>query len=311
LDVIVSDKEGLIKEIKIKVSFKEIEPEFERYYEEEGKKVKIDGFRKGKVPKAMVKKMFGKQIEAGALNDLVNKYYVEAIVKEKLNILVEDGITLEKFSHETGLEFTAKVEVKPEIEIPDIEGRKIKKEIYKVKDDEVDNVLIRIQYNLAKREKSDGPAEEGDFVLMNIQEIDPMTKLPMVGRKWGDRYIRVGENEIGPEFDEAVKGAKTGEIKQVNRSGASAMISQVQEGQTDEAFNLEIKGIDKVELAPLDDEFAKSYNKELKTLEELKNNIEEELKVSKSRQADMNLEDSILKELRDSVKIETPELFVK
>lgn len=310
MDINVTDKDGLIKEINVKVPYSEMESELNVYYEEERKKIKLDGFRKGKIPLSLVKKMFGKQIEARVLGDLINKYYEEAVTRQELDILVYDNIKLEKFSHEEGLEFSAQLEMKPVFEIPEFTGKKVKKEISIVRSEEVDNILRRIQYNLAKREKSEGPAGEGDFVLMNIQEVDPKTNLPMIGRKWGDRYIRIGDNEIGPEFDDSLKGAKTGDTVIVKRSGSEMLVSQVQDGQTEEAFSVEVKGIDKVELPPLDDNFAKSYNKELKSLEELKNNIKEELKSSKSKQAELALEDSIVNIIRDAVNMEMPSLFI-
>jgi len=307
----IQEDSSLIKNLKVKVSSSELEKDLEKYYQRERKKVKIDGFRKGKAPLNLVKRIYGKQIEARAMSDILGKYYTKAVEESELDILTEDEINVEKYSQEEGLEFSLRIEVKPEFNIPDFGGVTIEKKIPKVKEEEVDETIKRIRYSKAKREKSKGPVEKGDFVLLNIQEVDSKSLVPLVGKKWGDRYFRIGDEEIGPDFDEELIGLYTGDKKIIRRSGQEYMISQVQDGKTEEAFEVEVKEIDKVDLSPLNDEFAQKYNKKYKTVEDLREGIREKIRKNKMKQEDLMVNEKIVDRIVNNTDMKMPELFVE
>ncbi|NVM03365.1 MAG: hypothetical protein HWN67_13575, partial [Candidatus Helarchaeota archaeon] len=120
------------KSIEIKIPYSEIEEEESAFYEEYHREVKIEGFRKGKAPPSLIKKMFGKTIEGYLIDRLINKYFREVIQKENIKPISEAKVQNVKYNKDEGLSFIAIVEVEPPFELAGLQGIKINKEIKKI-----------------------------------------------------------------------------------------------------------------------------------------------------------------------------------
>ena len=184
MEVKVTDIKNCEKSLEIKVPYSETADEEKAAFEEYRKEVKIEGFRKGKAPIPLIKKMFGNKIENYLIDKLVNKHYLQAIKKENIAPLSEAKLNSVKYNKEEGLNFITIVEVEPVFELGEFDGIKVRKEIKKITDKEIDEEIERLRYQFGTKEKVEGEAKSGHFLLVDIQQVDQTTKIPLVGKKW-------------------------------------------------------------------------------------------------------------------------------
>ena len=229
-----------------------------RGYEEYRKKVKLEGFRKGKVPLSMVKRIYGKEVEMMVLDRILQKFYAQALEEGHIHPLSRGTVEDVEFEPEEHLKFTAIVEVEPSFEIEDISGIAVTKEVPKIKEEFVDRELERIQYGMAKRSTVNDAAEVNHYIKADIQQIDAATHTPIIGRKWQDQYFQLGSNAFGEDFETQLVGVKGGETRKVSRTYPEDHEDRNLAGTT-ERFQVEVKEIEHLELPPLDDELAKEY----------------------------------------------------
>ena len=289
------------KSIEIKIPYSEIEEDENAVYEEYRREAKIEGFRKGKAPLSMIKKMFGKTIEGYLIEKLINKYYRETIEKENIKPVSEAKVQNVTYNKDEGLSFIAVIEVEPSFELAVLDDMKVQRETKKITENEINNETEGLRYEFGTKEKFEGEAQIGHYLLVDIQQLDPNTNLPLIGKKRENLYLRIGDNILGKDVEEQLVGIRIGESRVITTNVKQGMIQEginnkEQENRTVH-FLIEVKNIEKIILPDLDDEFAKDVNENLNNLEDLKNYVKEMLEERANFESDKKVRKQIENEI--------------
>lgn len=298
MEIKVTDIKSCEKSLEVKVQYSETIDEEKSVLEDYRKEAKIGGFRKGKAPVSLVKKMFGKKIEDYLVDKLINKYYREAIKEENISPISEAKISSVKYNKDEGLVFIAIIEVEPVFEPVELEGIKVRKEIIKITEENINEEIEKLQYQFGTKENIEAEAQTGHFLLVDIQQVDPKTNVPLVGQNWKDRYFRIGDNVFGENTDEQLIGLKTGDKKIITGRIPKGVTEQIEDSYT-ESLLIDVKSIENIILPDLDDEFAKDVNEKFKNLEDLKNflkiSLEDRAKIKSNQDVRQQLENEIVR----------------
>jgi len=308
----LEEKSSSVIKLTIEISPDEIAPELNRKYEEYRKKAKIEGFRKGKTPLALIKKIYGKEIEMVTVDELIQQYYSKALEEQDIVPVSKGTVDDVEYEPEKFLRFVALVEVEPSFEIGDISGLKATKEVRKITDENVNQEIERIRFSLATKESVDTPSEVGDFILADIQQIDPSTKIPIIGKKWEERYFKLGDDMlgIGEEFEQELVGLKAGETCEIEHEYPEDFHDKSLAGQK-VLYVVDVKNVEKIDLPPLDDELAKDANVQCETLDELRNLIRTNLEQYVENQAKQNLQRQLEDDLISRYDFDLPPNMVE
>ena len=297
LKVKVTELESWKKKVDVEVEASDVQPFVEKVINKYRNKANLDGFRKGKAPLSLIQKQFGPAITADAADEVIQAFFTQAVESENLPI-VAPGL-IKKVS-EVSLEqtepftFTAEVEVEPDISVSHYKGIKVEKEIDKLSDEDVDQVLSMLQEQRAEFEPIDSEAGLGHIIEGDVQALD-VTGIPMIGQKWEDRAFELGKAPLGDQVVDQLSGAKPGEerrfeIKAPNEDGQPA-------DQPPQLYSMQIKNVKEKRIPELDDAFAQKVG-EFETIKALReqvgNNIAAQREEDSDRQVRQRLADEII-----------------
>ncbi|MFQ5706298.1 MAG: trigger factor [bacterium] len=300
----ISDQGNHQKVVVVDVPADEMQPHLESVYRKYQKTIRLEGFRKGKVPLALVKQLYGKQIESEAIEEIVQDLYQE--VKEEENIKAVAPAKLEdvNYTEESGLHFKAVVEVVPEFELKRYKDLTIEREVYEVSDDDVAEALEDVRDEMAVMNPIEEAAQEDHFVLADFQEIDP-AGVPVIGKKFVDRFFQLSKEAQNKEIAEQLIGVKAGETRRVT----IAADHNGQEQAHDEIYEVKVKEVKEKQLPELDDELAKDVGN-FQTLDQLKEDIRKRLIRQTEAGARRRLHQALIDEVLKNNLFEIPETMI-
>jgi len=293
------------RELEILLGKDEITPYFDKKYTEFKETTNLGGFRKGKVPLDLIRKMFSKKVNALVLGEIIEEFYTKAIEKKKLDPVNKARIDVVEYEPEEMVKFKATFEIEPEFEVTGIEEIKLKKEIFKPTESDVEKELERIQLQHGTTKNSEGPVENGDYVVMDIQEVDPKTGVQIIGKKHDDITARIGSDELEKDISEKLIGAKVNDTIDITRELDTVMTKKEGE-KIKERLLARVKKIDKVEVSPLDDEFVKNLKGDFKDLEDFKSKLRESLELTYKNQSERMFNNLLKDELVKKISPEAP-----
>jgi len=293
-------------EIKIKVQLNS--QEFNRFFERAllslGKDVKVDGFRKGMVPKRILEEKLNlSEVLREAADLAVKEIYSKIVAEKKLEPISLPKIDILKLAKNNPFVFQARFFVLPEIKLPDY--KKIasfvkRREIY-VTEKEIDNTLRWIQRSRAKFTVKNEPAQKGDFIEIEYES-------PQLGEKKEDRFI-LGEGHFLPGFEEELIGTKTGQEKEILVSFPKDHYLKNLAGKKIKV-KVKIKSVQKIEFPEITDEFARSVGR-FKDLEDLKKSIKEGIGLEKKETEKQRVRGEILERITEKTDFQIPEILIK
>lgn len=308
MEVKVNKLPGCQVELEIKLSDKE----FNRFIEEStlnlGKDLEIEGFRKGKAPKEIIEKKVGKEnilVEAADL--AVKENYQKAVLENKIKAISHPKIDILKLAPGNPFIFRAKLEVLPEIKLPDYEkiASKIKRKKISVEEREVNDALKWLQKSRAKFTLKKEPAQKGDFV--EIEYCSSQIKKMGQSKSQKDAFI-LGEGHFIPGFEEELIGMKAGEKEFSLVLPKDYSIKDLAGKKVD--FKVKMNSVQNVEFPEINDQFAKSLAN-FQSLEGLKKNIKEGMNLEKERVESQRVREEILEKISQDSKCEIPEVLLE
>ena len=267
--------------LTIEVPAEELEKALEKAYQKQKKNISVPGFRKGKVPRAMVEKMYGPAVfYEDAVNSLVPEEYSKAAEESKLDIVSRPEINVEQITKKASFIFTATVAVKPEVTLGEYKGLEVAKADTTVTDEEVEAELKKEQEKNARTiNVEDRPAADGDTVTLDFE--GSVDGVPFDGGAGKDYPLTLGSHSFIPGFEEQLVGAALEEEKEVNVTFPEDYQAEELAGKA-AVFKCTIHKIEAKELPALDDDFAKDVS-EFDTLDEYKKEIKDNLTKKKRR----------------------------
>ncbi len=288
--------------ISIDVDFKELEPHVKNAYQSISERVVIPGFRKGKVPRAMIDQRVGRgAVLDEAINNALPEFYSQAARENEVLVVGRPTVDIKELKDNELVKFEVEVDIRPEISLPDFSKLEVSVEDAVVTDKDVEEQLeaLRIRFGTLTTVEKD--AANGDFVSIDL--VARVDGKDIDGGSANGISYEVGSNRMIDGLDAALEGMKVEESKKFN-----APLVGMQEGETGEV-EVTLKAVKKRELPELNDDFAKLAS-EFETLKELEADVRERLTRLKAMEQGAQARDNLLKLLLDTVEIPVPENLV-
>ena len=290
--------------INVEVPFTELQPDFDKAYKELAKSVRLPGFRPGKAPAKLLEARIGKEAMLDqVVGDAVPGRYTEAVTTSDVRPLGQPEIEITNKEYGEDLTFTAEVDIRPEIELPDLEGLKIAVDPIEVTDEEVDTELQNLRARFGTLKGVERAAENGDFVSIDLTATVDGEAVPEAATEGLSH--EVGSSQLIDGLDEAIVGLKEGESR-VFTTTLAAGEHAGQEAQV----TVTVKSVKERELPEPDDEFAQLAS-EFDTIDELKSSLTEQVSRVKRVQQAEQIRDKALEVLLEQVEIPLPEKIVQ
>jgi len=289
--------------ISVEVPFAELQGDFDRAYKQLAQQVRLPGFRPGKAPAKLLEARVGRgAVLEQVVNDALPARYSEAVTTEELRPLGQPEIEVTKIEDGEELTFTAEVDVRPDIDLPDLSELKISVDPIVVADDEVEAELAGLRARFGTLKGVERPAETGDFVSIDLSASVDGEDVPD-GKTDGLSH-EIGSGQLIEGLDEAIVGLSDGE----SAVFTTKLLAGEHAGQ-DAEVTVTVKSIKERELPDPDDEFAQLAS-EFDTIAELRENLVEQVqRVKRIHQAE-KIRDSALETLLELVEVPLPEAIV-
>ena len=273
------------------------------------KTMNIPGFRKGKAPMNIIKKMYGEGVFfEDAINFCCDDTYPEALKEHDINPLDYPQIDVIEIGEGKDFIYTASVAVIPEVQLGEFKGLEVKKTEYKVTDDEIESKLKGMQEKNARvEEKLEGTVSMGNIAIIDFQGF--VEGIAFEGGEGKDFELEIGSGSFIDTFEDQLIGLKVGESKEVKVNFPEAYGREDLNGKL-ATFNVTVKSMKEKELPAIDDEFAKDVS-EFDTLEELRNDIKKSLEISSVDREKKEFEEAVIDAACSNVSMDIPEIMIK
>lgn len=289
--------------INVEVPFTELKPDFDRAYQELAKQVRLPGFRPGKAPAKLLEARVGRgAVLERVVNEALPARYSEALTTSELRPIGEPEIEVTKIEDGEQLVFTAEVDVRPDIDLPDLSTLAISVDPIDVTDDEVDAELQSLRARFGTLKGVERAAKSGDFVSIDLSAAVNGADIPD-GRADGLSH-EIGSGQLIEGLDDAIVGLSEGE----SATFSTKLVAGEHSGEEADV-TVAVKSIKERELPEADDEFAQLAS-EFDTLDELRDNLTEQVRrVKRIHQAE-KIRDNALETLLEQVEVPLPENIV-
>ena len=304
--------------IKIDVSEKKdcrriisIEIQQEKYIEERKKiladfvkEAALPGFRKGKVPAQMVAGHFADQIHSEVLKSIIPAAYSQAVIDKELQPIGEPIFKDVVADEDKPVSFNVELEVAPEIAVEDYKGLKIEKQEVKLEDKEVDSVIENLRERYANYEKVERACADGDVVVIDYVPIDDNGETEEE-KRIKDYPIQLGAGSVLSDFEKELIGCKPDETKDVEINYPEKYKPEELAGRKMK-YRVKISEVKEKHLVDLDDAFISKMDPQLKSLDDLKKDIEKRLIEQKNRDETNKRQEEAIDQLIDKNPFEVP-----
>lgn len=308
MSVQVEKLEKNMAKLTIEVSAAEFEKALEDAFLKNKNKISVPGFRKGKVPRQMVEKMYGPEIfYEDAANALIPDAYSKALDECEEDIVSSPEIDVTQIEKGKSFIFTATVALKPEVKLGKYKGVKVEAAEVTVTDEEVDAKIEKERENNARTiEVTDRPVKDGDMTVLDFEGF--VDGVAFDGGKGENYPLTIGSGAFIPGFEEQLVGAEIGKEVEVNVTFPEDYQAEELKGKA-AVFKCTIKEIKEKELPALDDEFASEVS-EFDTLEEYKKDVKETLTIEKEKAAREAKEAAVIDAIIADSDMDIPEAMV-
>jgi len=290
------------RRLRVEIPADRVDKAFARMYREFGRQAKVRGFRSGKVPQHVLRGIYGTEIQAGVLSELVEESLARALADEGLEPVSEPRLEVGDLNEAQPFAFTAVIEVKPDIELKDYRAVPVERIRADVGDDEVERALNALQDRHAQLEPVEGRDEvaEGDYVLVDFS--GSVEGEPFPGSTAENYAVDIGAGQSLPEFEQGLVGMKRGVAGNIAVNIPGEANDEQLAGKTAD-FQVTVRDIRHKVLPPLDDEFARDYG-ECDSLEELREKLRAELQSEIETLQNGPLKDQIMERLIEAHSFE-------
>lgn len=290
--------------INVQVPFTELEPDFQRAYKELAKQIRLPGFRPGKAPARLLEARVGREAMLDqVVNEALPARYGQAVAESEVHPLGQPDIEVTKKEYGQELAFTAEVDVRPKLSLPDLKALTISVDPIEVSDEDVDAELQSLRARFGTLTGVDRPVAVGDFVSIDLSaSIDGEE---VEGAAAEGLSHEVGSGRLIEGLDDALVGLSVDESKEF-----TAKLAAGEHAGQDAQVTVTVRSVKERELPEPDDEFAQLAS-EFDTIEELRSNLREQVgRVKRAQQAEQ-IRDAAIDTLLEQVEVPLPDAIVQ
>lgn len=304
----VEKLEKNMAKLTIEVSAEEVEKAIEKAYQKQKSRISVPGFRKGKVPRKMVEKMYGVGVfYEDAVNDMIPTAYEAAVKESELEIVSQPKIDVVQIEAGKEFIFTAEVAVKPEVELGEYKGVEVPKSDVSVSDEEI---MAEIDKEREQNSRiitvDDRAVEDGDMTVIDFEGF--VDGVAFEGGKGTDYPLTIGSHSFIDTFEEQLIGKNIGEEVDVNVTFPEEYHAEELKGKP-ALFKVTVKEIKKKELPELDNDFVEDVS-EFSTVDEYKVSIKTKIEEKKADEAKSAKEEATIEKIIEGAKMEIPDAMV-
>jgi len=290
--------------INVEVPFTELQPEFDQAYKELAKQVRLPGFRPGKAPAKLLEARVGRgAVLEQVVNSAIPAKYGEAVTTQDVKPLGQPEIDITKLEDNDELVFTAEVDVRPEITLPDLKAIKITVDPIVINDDEVDAELQNLRARFGTLTGVERAAADGDFVSIDLSATVDGEDVPEA--KTEGLSHQIGSGQLIEGLDEAIIGLKAGESKDFPTTLAAG-----EHAGKEALVSVTVKSVKERELPEPDDDFAQLAS-EFDTIDELKESLVAQVRRVKQVGQAEQIRDKAVETLLEQIEVPLPEAIVQ
>ena len=308
MSVQVENLEKNMAKLTIEVAAEEVEKAIQAAYMKEKNKISLPGFRKGKVPRKMIEKMYGAGVfYEDAANTLIQENYGTALDESGVDVVSRPTIDVVQIEAGKPFIFTAEVAVRPEVKLGKYLGIQVTKVDTSVSDEEVEEALEKErQKNSRTVTVTDRPVQNGDTAVIDFEGF--VDGVAFEGGKGENHPLEIGSHTFIDTFEDQLVGKNTGDEVEVNVTFPEKYQAEELAGKP-AVFKVKIHEVKAKELPELNDEFAQDVS-EFETLEEYKADVRKRLEVQKEDEAKRTKEDEAIQKIIDKSEMEIPEAMI-
>ena len=270
MQVVAKNINDYTRELKVDLTWEEVQPNFNKAAKAFSKKIKMPGFRPGKVPMERLLNQFQANIEAEFMDANFQKYYLAAVQEKKLMPVNKAEIKDVNFRMNEDFSFTATFEVEPEVVIPSMKKKslQVNKTNYLHDDQDIEDAILQLRKAQASIVTIEDGAKEGDYLVCSLQKLDD-SGVPIIGKKFENQYLRVGNGSFTDDQKDKLIGLKSGETARLRLP--------VNEDGGDADYDLVVGRVERENLPELNDDFLKTVNPDLDSLDALRKDVEKKI----------------------------------
>lgn len=308
MSVQVEKLEKNMAKLTIEVSSEEFENAIAKAYKKNKNKISMPGFRKGKAPRAMIEKMYGKGIfYEDAANSIIPDAYADAAKESELEIVAQPEIDVTQIESGKPFIFTATVALKPEVTLGEYKGIEVEKKEVEVTDEEVEAEINKVRESNARMlDIDDRVTQDGDTVLIDFDGY--VDGKQFEGGKADDYSLVLGSHSFIDNFEEQLVGKNIGDDVEVNVTFPENYQAEELQGKP-AVFKVKIKEIKVKELPELDDDFAQDVSN-FDTIAEYKEDLKKKLTENKEEALKREREEAVIGKIIENAQMDIPEQMV-
>ena len=293
------------REIKLDIPWETLEPDFDICLKKFSKKVKLPGFRPGKIPRDRLMQQFQPNIEAQFMDDNIYKYYLTALQQKEIVPVNQAEISDVHFHFGEHFSFTAKFEVEPDFKLP-----RFKKNMFQVQqnkfipdDQDINDAIDQLRRSHARIETVEDGAKEKDFILCDLQKLDD-SGVAIIGKKFEKQMLKVGDGSFTDNQKEQLIGLKPGDSVRI-------ALPDNEDKTITNPYQLKVAKVERENLPAVDDDFLKLINPELGSVDDLRADVLKKINENFEERARQSFERELSDALIEKVGFETPPSMVE
>ena len=305
MEVTVQSLSDVLRAAEITATPEDLAPHFNKAFLEYRKKIEIRGFRKGKAPIDIVKKLYGDLIENDSLNEIATEFYRQAVKEKDLKPIGEPILVDMDYKHGESFRCKIQFDVRPRIEIKEYKGIEVEKVVHTATDDEVEKELVRLQRSNATLEEADVVTSPDYIVTATLQDMDETGAL-IIGKKSENIRFYLADEQLEQPFKDVLKDAR--------KNGEYRVQFEHKHDEHAHTVNTQIivKKIEKVTLPLLDDALVSKVTKnKFTSVETLRSNIKEEIITYWKEKSDRQVINSLTAEIIRRHEFQVPESLIR
>ncbi|MGW6424068.1 trigger factor [Nocardia sp. NPDC055053] len=290
--------------INVEVPFEELKPDFDKAYKALAQQVRIPGFRPGKAPAKLIETRVGRgAVLEQVVNDALPGRYAEAVQSAEVKVIGQPEIEITKIEDGEELAFTAEVDVRPEIALPDYSGIEVTVDSFTIEDADIEQQLTSLRQRFGTLTGVERAVQDGDFVSIDLSATVDGEDVPEAATTGLSH--EVGSGQLIEGLDEAITGLSAGESKEFT----STLVAGEHAGK-EAVITVTVQSVKERELPEADDEFAQLAS-EFDTIDELKEDLKGRVERVKKVEQAGQIRDKVLDTLLETVEVPLPEAVVK